>query len=224
VSMELKMIKQIPFRVAVLGKAAAAAIVILAAIATAPVHADGNRERLEAFVSNTTSFTARFQQTLYDADSSPLQTSTGTIQLKRPGRFVWQYETPNRQQLLSDGDQLWLYDEELEQVTVNALSDKVGGTPLVLLMGTRPLDEEFDIKALGPAEGIEWFELIPKQESADFESLFIGLSDIGLSTMELRDNFGQATQIRFTDMNPGAALDDSLFIFKAPAGVDIIGQ
>jgi len=126
--------------------------------------------------------------------------------------------------LVSDGDKLWLFDQDLEQVTVNDLNDKVGGTPLVILMGTKPIDEEFTVMVRGEAEGIDWFELIPKQDSADFESLFVGLDATGLAAMELRDNFGQATQIIFSDMNPGAAIDDSVFVFEVPEGVDVIGQ
>jgi len=182
------------------------------------------QSRLEEFVTKTTTFAAGFEQTLYDADSSPLQVSTGTIQLKRPGRFVWLYETPNKQRIVSDGTKLWLFDEDLEQVTVSPLANKISGTPLIILMGTKPLDEEFTIKGLGLAEGVDWFELIPKTESADFESLFVGLNDIGLAAMELRDNFGQATQIVFSDMRPGVSIDDSVFVFNVPDGVDVIGE
>lgn len=203
-------------------RAAGAALLSTACLVSTQAAADSSR--LQAFVKNTTTFMAGFEQTLYDADSSPLQTSTGTIQLKRPGRFVWQYETPSKQQLMSDGEKLWLYDQDLEQVTVNSLADKVGGTPLVILMGTRPLEQEFTIKTLGGAEGIDWFELIPRTTSADFESLFVGINELGLAAMELRDNFGQATQIVFSDMRPGVPIDDSVFVFNAPAGVDIIGQ
>ena len=201
-----------------------AAIVCVASACFVSTHAVADTAGLQEFVQNTTTFMAGFEQTLYDADSSPLQTSTGTMQLKRPGRFVWQYETPSKQQLLSDGEKLWLYDQDLEQVTVNALADKVGGTPLVILMGTRPLEEEFTIKTLGVAEGIDWFELIPRTSSADFESLFVGINDQGLAAMELRDNFGQATQIIFSNMRPGVAIDDSVFVFNVPDGVDVIGQ
>ena len=182
------------------------------------------QNRLEQFVTQTSSFVAVFEQTLYDADSSPLQVSTGTIQLKRPGRFAWVYETPNKQRIVSDGNKLWLYDEDLEQVTVSPLADKVDASPLVILMGTKPLEEEFTVKSLGISEGVDWFELIPKIESADFESLFVGLNEVGLFSMELRDNFGQATQIIFTDMQPGVAIEDSVFEFNVPDGVDVIGQ
>ncbi len=199
-----------------------AALLLTGSIISTQAAADGSR--LQSFVQDTTTFMAGFEQTLFDADSTPLQVSTGTIQLKRPGRFVWQYVTPNKQQLVSDGKQLWLFDQDLEQVTVNALEDKVGGTPLVLLMGTRPLDEEFTVKVMGEAEGIEWYELIPRTTRADFEALFVGLNNQGLAAMELRDNFGQATQIVFSNMKPGVPIDDSVFVFNVPAGVDVIGQ
>ena len=77
---------------------------------------------------------------------------------------------------------------------------------------------------MGVAEGIDWFELIPRTSSADFESLFVGINDQGLAAMELRDNFGQATQIIFSNMRPGVAIDDSVFVFNVPDGVDVIGQ
>ena len=205
-------------------KAIALALFAVCAALLTAVESHAQQTRLDKFVTETTTFTAGFEQTLYDADSSPLQVSTGTIQLKRPGRFVWTYASPNKQRIVSDGENLWLFDEELEQVTVSPLEDKVGGTPLVILMGTRPLNEEFTVEGRGVAEGIDWFELVPKTESADFESLFVGLNDDGLAAMELRDNFGQATQIVFSDMQPGVAIKDSVFVFTVPDGVDVIGQ
>lgn len=205
-------------------KAFACALLVMCGSLFTAVDSHAQQSALEKFVTQTTSFVAGFEQTLYDADSSPLQVSTGTIQLKRPGRFVWLYETPNKQRIVSDGEKLWLFDEELEQVTVSPLGDKVSGTPLVILMGTRPLDEEFTIKELGLAEGVDWFELIPRTDSADFESLFVGLNEVGLAAMELRDNFGQATQIVFSDLKAGVNIDDSVFVFTVPDGVDVIGQ
>ncbi len=204
----------------------AAFIVIAATFVASFAHSQSNPAlaRLQSFVEDTRAFSAGFEQTLYDADSTALQVSTGTLHLKRPGRFLWKYETPTKQQLVSDGEKVWLYDEDLEQVTVNDLADKVSGTPLVILMGTRPLEEEFTIEALGTEENIEWFELVPRTESTDFESLYVGLDEVGLAVMELRDNFGQATQIKFTGMNDEAILADSLFEFNVPDGVDVIGQ
>lgn len=179
--------------------------------------------QLDSFIKDIDTFQADFEQTLYNADSEPLQTSQGTIKLKRPGRFVWSYTQPDDQEIIADGKRIWLYDKDLEQVTVNEINDRIAGTPLVLLMRSAPLDESFDIKALGEADGINWVELTPKAETSDFELVFIGLNEAGLAAMELRDNFGQATQIKFSNFQAGIVLDDALFEFIVPDGVDVIG-
>ena len=197
---------------------------ILALLAsTSFSHAADSLSQLDSFINDVETFQADFEQTLYDADSTPLQTLLGTIKLKRPGRFVWSYTQPDDQQIIADGERIWLYDKDLEQVTVNAINDRIAGTPLVLLMRSAPLDEAFDIKALGEADGINWVELTPKAETSDFELVFVGLNEAGLAAMELRDNFGQATQIRFSNFESGIELDDSMFKFVVPDGVDVIG-
>ena len=180
-------------------------------------------DQLETFISDVETFQADFEQTLYDSDSEPLQRSIGTIQLKRPGRFVWTYSEPEEQLIIADGTRIWMYDKELEQVTVNEITERVAGTPLALLMRATPLDDAFAIVELGAVEGIDWLELTPKAETSDFEQIFIGMTDGGLAAMELRDNFGQATQIVFSDVESGVELADELFVFNVPDGVDVIG-
>ncbi len=180
-------------------------------------------QSLETFIEQLTSFEASFEQTLYDADSEPLRTSEGTIKLKRPARFVWTYSSPEPQLILADGERIWLYDEDLEQVTVNAIDERINGTPLQLLMQAAPLSEGFDIESLGKSDGIDWFALTPLTQASDFEEVFIGLRDDTIAAMELRDSFGQATQIRLDNFNADVELDDSLFIFEVPEGVDVIG-
>ena len=119
---------------------------------------------------------------------------------------------------------MWLFDRELEQVTVSPLTERASGTPLSLLMGGTPLDESFAIKSLGEAEGIAWFELTPESSDTDFEQIYLGLDENGLAVMELRDSFDQATQIRFSNFESGVSLDDEQFQFVPPEGVDVIGQ
>jgi len=184
---------------------------------------DDAAEQLEIFIRSIDTFSADFQQTLYGEDSEPLQTSKGSVLLKRPGRFVWRYTEPASQEIVADGTRIWLYDLELEQVTVNAIDERLAGTPLVLLMGNAPLTESFKIVALGEEEGVSWLELTPLSGSSDFETVFIGLENDVLSAMELRDNFGQATQIRFSNFKSGFPVDNQTFEFQVPAGVDVIG-
>ena len=180
-------------------------------------------KQLSRFTDELKSFTADFVQTVYDADSNPIQESSGTVVLKRPGRFIWNYTVPTEQQIIADGNSVWLYDIDLAQVTVNSLAEQSRGTPIALLMGGTALQDEFSIRALGAADGIEWVELTPREAGADFERVYIGLNDSGLAALELRDSFGQATQIRFSNFKPDVALDEQMFRFTPPDGVDVIG-
>lgn len=189
---------------------------------TAPVELEPV-ETLERVIQSLNTFEAEFEQTLYDANAQPQSTSTGFMKLKRPARFIWEYLTPQPQLIVADGEKIWLYDEDLEQVTVNNIDDRINGTPLQLLMGTVPLSDGFSIETLGQADGIDWFGLTPRQQSSDFEQVFIGLRGDALAAMELRDSFGQATQIRLEGFNDKVELDDSLFDFEVPDGVDVIG-
>ena len=180
-------------------------------------------QALEDFIQSLDSFEATFEQTLYAADNEELSTSFGTIKLKRPGRFVWSYDEPEPQLIVADGQRIWLYDKDLQQVTVNTIDERINGTPLQLLMRAAPLSDGFDVQALGPTEGIDWFGLTPLTEDSDFEEVFIGLRDDTLAAMELRDSFEQATQIRLSDFEKNVELDDALFEFDVPEGVDVIG-
>lgn len=182
---------------------------------------------LDTFMAEVNAFSARFEQTLYDADGDTLQTSSGTVVLERPARFRWEYAASDSdasgQVLVADGERVWLYDPDLEQVTVNRIDERVAGTPLVVLMGTEPLNSVFSVEGLGNSDGIDWFELSPMTADGDFDAVFVGLLEGDLAAMELRDSFGQATQIRFSDFDADIDPDDELFTFVAPPGVDVIG-
>jgi len=193
--------------------------------ATGSAHAD--RAALDAFMQEVDGFSARFEQTLYDGTGEELQSQSGRVVLQRPARFRWEYDAPDGQEagqtLVSDGERVWLYDPDLEQVTVNRIDERVAGTPLVVLMGDEPLDSAFGIAELGDSEGVSWLELTPVQQDADFEAVFIGFAGADLAALELRDSFDQATQIRFEEFDAGVEPDAGTFIFEVPPGVDVIG-
>jgi chaperone LolA len=179
--------------------------------------------RLQKLTGELKSFQAGFVQTLYDADSNPVQESRGAVILKRPGRFRWDYTEPYPQQIVADGEKLWIYDTELAQVTVKPIDQALGSAPILLLSSNKPLGEEFDLRDLGSREGLEWVELTPKVQDTDFNKVYLGLDGRGISVMELRDSFGQATQIRFNDFELNVDAPEKLFKFTPPAGVDVIG-
>ncbi len=203
-----------------------ALIVFVSAFAQASMAAEGDEvlNRLRSFVSDVTSFSADFNQTLYNAEGVVVKDDSGNAFLKRPGQLIWRYEGEGAQEIIADGKNIWLYDKELQQVTVNPLDDRVNGTPMVVLMGTADLEEQFEMTVLSQADGIDWIKLVPRDAGADFESLFIGLTGTDLAAMELRDSFGQATQIRFSKFKPNIEISDDDFQFIPPAGVDVIGE
>ena len=176
------------------------------------------------FSESLKSFRASFTQTVYDSDSVVLQESTGIVELARPGRFKWTYDAPISQVIIADGLTLWVYDEEIKQVTKQPQATTLGSAPIGLLSGQRDIESEFVIEVLGQKDDLEWFQLQPLVSDTDFNEIFLALNDGGLHAMELRDNFGQATQIVFSDFEKNVFLDSEQFSFVVPQGVDVVGE
>ena len=176
------------------------------------------------FSDTLKSFRANFTQTVYDADSVVLQESSGIVVLARPGRFKWTYDAPVNQVIIADGLTLWVYDEEIKQVTRQPQSTTLGSAPIGLLSGQRDIESEFVITELGIKDDLEWFQLQPLVSDTDFNEIFIALNGGGLHAMELRDNFDQATQIVFSGFEKNMALDTDQFLFVVPDGVDVVGE
>jgi chaperone LolA len=176
------------------------------------------------FTANLRSFSAAFTQTVYDSDSVPLQESSGNVELLRPGKFRWTYTDPAPQVIVADGATLWIYDEDIQQVTMQPQATTLGSAPIGLLSGQRSLQREFTITELGTDQGLQWFQLDPLVQDTDFNRVFLALDSNGLKAMELRDNFEQATQIRFDNFRKNVALDESNFLFVPPEGVDVVGE
>jgi len=176
------------------------------------------------FSSSMVSFSADFTQTVYDSDSVALQESAGSVELLRPGRFRWTYTAPSKQVIVADGLSLWVYDEDIKQVTVQPQSETLGSAPIGLLSGQKTIQSEFNISELGEEEGLKWFELEPLVKDTDFNAIYIALDANGISAMELRDNFDQATQIKFSNFKKNVAIDSVNFSFTPPDGADVVGE
>ena len=169
------------------------------------------------------SIQADFSQSVVDSAGEQVQDSQGQVWIQRPGRFRWDYRTPYRQLIVSDGKQLWTYDEDLEQATVKDLDATLGSTPALLLSGFRPLSEVMTWAPDGESGGKSWYRLQPRQPDSSVVSVRIGFAGEQLDTIEVVDGFGNHTQIRFTGLQRNLALDDGLFHLKLPPGTDIIG-
>ncbi len=184
----------------------------------------GGIERLNQFMSATQSATGEFEQRIYGRDRKVVQESRGTLAFSRPGKFRWVYVKPYPQLIVGDGARVWIYDEDLKQVTVRKLDQALGATPAALLAGANDALKAFVLKDDGAKDGLEWVEAIPRERESNFERIRMGFGFSGLERMELTDTFGQATELRFTGFQRNARVDPGLFRFVPPPGADVIGD
>ncbi|MEX0900139.1 MAG: outer membrane lipoprotein chaperone LolA [Gammaproteobacteria bacterium] len=198
---------------------------LIAAQSAAPTSAAAvaGAGHLDAFLDQVQSLRADFVQTVTDSQGVELQQVSGTLAVRRPGRFRWDYREPSRQVIVADGKQVWMYDEELAQVTVRPLDSTLASTPAMLLSGGRALHEHAAIAELGERDGLVWVEVVPHVQDSDFEAVRIGFDAGQLAAMELVDSFGQTIRMSFANLVRNPRIDDAVFEFEAPAGVDVIG-
>jgi len=189
----------------------------------APVWASA-QARLEAFVASTKGLKANFTQTVYDRAGRKTQEASGNLFLSRPGKFRWVYQKPYAQLIVGDGKRVWIHDEDLDQITVRKLDQALGDSPAALLAGDNNIDKLFHLKDGGDKDGVNWLEATPKSKEGSFEIVRMGFRGNDLQAMELKDNFGQTTLLRFTNLQRNPALATSLFRFIPPKGVDVIGD
>ncbi|MCK9381092.1 MAG: outer membrane lipoprotein chaperone LolA [Sulfuritalea sp.] len=187
-----------------------------------PVQAAG-LDQLKSFLETNRSARGVFTQTVVAKSGRKPQQSAGIFALQRPGKFRWSYEKPYKQLLVSDGNKLWSYDPELNQVAVKKLGSAFGSSPAALLAG-QDLEKHFTLKEGNAADGLEFVEATPKGGDASFESMKIGFAANRPVSMEIHDSFGQVTVLRFTQFEANPALPAALFRFVAPAGADVVGD
>jgi len=185
--------------------------------------ADSARSQLDQFTRDLESLSADFQQSVSDANGDLIETSEGVMRLQSPDLFRWDYRGEFPQQIVADGERVWIYDIELEQVSVKSQSHLAADSPLTILVEPAALEQQFSASELGEYEGMALLELIPSRDQAEFERLLLGLADNQLRMMVLEDSFGQRTQINFGDMQRNAEIDSGEFVFEPPPGVDVIG-
>ena len=195
----------------------------LCALAAQAFAVDGI-DRLHAFLDQVHSLRADFQQSLYDEEDHKLDDASGKVYIARPGRFRWDYTEPYLQEIVGDGEKVWIYDSELEQVTVRPLGDALGDTPVMLLSSVEPVENSFEVRAVDGPDGYQWAELTPLGEQVSFTAIRLGFDGDTLRVMELSDAFGQLTRLRFTDVERNPELEPGLFQFTPPEGADVFSN
>ncbi len=178
---------------------------------------------LENFLENTQTLEANFQQTLRAYDGEILQQTEGEFYLDRPARFRWNYKSPYEQIIVSDGERIWIYDVDLQQVTVQKQSSDLPASPMALLEDSTTLHRDFNIVPLDENDGVYRLKLLSKSKESDFGEIVIGLDASGLRFMQLHDQFEQVTDIVFSDIDTNKKLSKEIFEFIPPEGVDVFG-
>jgi outer membrane lipoprotein carrier protein len=184
---------------------------------------DNSTQFLEHYLQGLTSLQANFRQVSTVAGGDATEHAAGRVYLQKPGRFRWDYRQPSEQLIVSDGTNVWLFDKELEQVTVKPIDESLTTTPALLLAGKASASESFAISDAGSQDGIDWILLVPKRTDTDFVEFRLGFTRGELRVMELKDKLQQSTRIEFSDVERNARLAGELFTFKPPEGVDVIG-
>jgi len=181
-------------------------------------------ERFSQFITATHTAQGKFEQKIFDSNRKLLQASSGVLAFSRPGKFRWTYFKPYSQLIVGDGSKVWIYDEDLKQVTVRKLDQALGSTPAALLAGNNEAMRAFRLTDKGSKDGLEWLEALPRDKEGSFERIRMGFGETGLRQMELVDNLGQTTVLRFDALEHNPKLDPALFRFSRPKGADVIGD
>jgi outer membrane lipoprotein carrier protein len=198
-------------------------LIALIASLSMPAWAEDAEQRLKTALKNMDNLSAEFKQTLLDEDKNIVQQSSGTLALQRPGKFAWIYTEPFEQRIIADGSELWVYDVELDQVTVKPMDESISNAPIMILMKESDVTQQFNVIEVGQRKFLFWVELEPQAKDLEYQRIFIGLEGGNVRAMELQDQFGQSTQIVFDNLRVGVVHNPATFKFVPPEGVDVYG-
>lgn len=180
--------------------------------------------KLHRFFGSLTTLSAKFEQSVLNQEHTQATRSQGTFFLQRPNKFRWDYTEPDSQQIIADGRQVWLYDPELKQVSVQGQESALQGTPALLLISGDPVENSFEVIDIGQSQGMDWVELIPRDEESQFVRILLAFAGNDLRRMEMADKFGQVTRFQFYEIEHNPTFNSSFFQFVPPREVDIYSQ
>ena len=179
-------------------------------------------ERLDRFFEKVTTFKASFIQVVLDENLLVLEETSGLLWIARPGRFRWDYESVDAQTIVADGQVLWVYDVQLEQVTRRDQESAIGQTPAVLLSGGQQYRKDYNVTILGRQGAVNWISLVPKLSDGSFAEIQLGFEDETLRLIQLLDELNQITRVTLANVVENEPIPDSVFQFAPPIGVDVI--
>ena len=181
-------------------------------------------EKLTVFVQTVITFKAKFSQTVLDPNGEVLEKAQGLFILERPGKFRWDYQEPYPQHIVADGERIWFYDVDLEQVTVKSQLEALADTPATLLSGETLPADKYLLMDIPSEDGLSWVELIPKDVESNFQTITLAFDKHGLQQMIMKDSFDQKTRLTFSQTAENPELPEDAFVFIPPQGVDVVGE
>lgn len=207
----------------------AGALIVLAAVVSPSLTAaaeplPAGRQRVDSFLQGLEGLQAQFKQVLTDRSGRSIDEASGTLAIWRPDRFRWDYREPYQQVIVADGARIWIYDSDLEQVTVRKLDQTLSATPAMLLSGRSSLEDNFNVTQTVQDGPVQWVKMEPKRDDTDFKWVRLGFEASSLKYMQLSDKLGQTTQLEFSKLERNPPLDPSRFTFTVPPGADVIGD
>jgi len=187
-------------------------------------NAGSQDDPLQAFLKNLESLEVSFVQILMNENGEQLEKTEGILYLKPPEKFFWHYQNPYSQKIISNGSILWIFDEDLEQVTVKNIDNKIQETPAGIILGNKSIQEHFVQVNMGVIDGYNWMELTPKNLEAQYKNIKMGFDGDKLGMMIITDNLEQTTRIDFANFKKNISLSPHIFNFEIPNNVDIFDQ
>ena len=197
-------------------------VAALLALASFAARAD-SVDTLKAFVHDVKTGRAAFTQTVTSPDGAKKKTTHGSFEFSRPNRFRFSYVKPFEQVIVGDGQKVWIYDADLNQVSSRKFSQALGATPAALLAGGS-LEQDFDLASLPAKDGLDWAQATPKAKEGAFQSVRIGFRGKELAALEIIDSFGQHSMLQFSQMAANVPVPADSFKFTVPPGADVIEQ
>jgi outer membrane lipoprotein carrier protein len=201
-----------------------AGLLLAVAVHSAETATDDGEALVNAFVTDVVTFAGEFEQSLIDPDGRLLETTTGTLEIQRPGRFRWVYVEPYEQWLIADGTNIWSYDIDLEQVTVKPQADALANTPALLLGGSGEAMDQFEYDGSFEESGLTWVRLLPVDTDSGFRRVELGFYNRQLDRMVFFDNLEQTTVVVLKNVAVNEPIDDARFEFVVPDDVDVVGK
>jgi len=186
--------------------------------------ADSASAKLNTFVKNVVTYKANFQQTVLDPQGNVMEQAQGVFVLERPGKFRWDYQEPFPQHIVADGQRIWFYDVDLEQVTVKSQQEALTDTPATLLSGNTLPADKYLLTDMPSEDGMSWVELVPRNVDSSFQTIALAFDQYGLRTMIMKDSFDQRTRLVFSQAKENPILAKDTFVFTPAAGVDVVGD